>query len=267
VAGNARQAHQLAVAIESKREAERQINSSLEVFGSATAGTEDQPQAEFIDLLKKLAPRLIEQRTALQQHVQAVADLARAEDVQTRVNLEFDLGLGQTVASKEQARQDVKAARQAEQAGRAQLAQALASIREELEQRLGAAQAEALVGGAEALVARDHWDAVLQAEFTPAQLEGEAAKVLAEALAARWTIEMDAAAKLAQARSERAAYRAAPEIYKTRRLADVLVEGLRDARKFFVAFDPGQRVLRVRFLIDDDIRIEPYETRPEDKQR
>jgi hypothetical protein len=86
--------------------------------------------------------------------------------------------------------------------------------------------------------------------------------MLAAALAERWTKEMDAARQLVQMQNEREAYRAAPAVYQARRLIEVLVEGMKDARKFFLAFEPGSRQVRVRFVVDDTLRVEPIDIAP-----
>ena len=86
------------------------------------------------------------------------------------------------------------------------------------------------------------------------------------ALADRWQTEMGAAAELVRVQNEREAYRAAPEIYKSRRLMEVLVDGVKDARKYFLAFDPGKRTVRVRFVAEDQAGSEPIEWRTEEKR-
>ena len=146
------------------------------------------------------------------------------------------------------------------------MAQALAPLRAEAERQLTPAQAAALFHGDEARLARAYWDAKLAHDFTLGRLEGEAAATLAEALAQRWTTEMNAAKDVIETQNERAAYMAAPEVYKTRRLIEVLVNGVKDARKFFLAFDPGQRHVRVRFVVDDQSQLEPVDISPERKK-
>ena len=47
--------------------------------------------------------------------------------------------------------------------------------------------------------------------------------------------------------NERHAYAASPNIYKARRYLEVLVKGLAGARKYFLAFDPKDRNVKVRF--------------------
>ena len=37
---------------------------------------------------------------------------------------------------------------------------------------------------------------------------------------------------------------------------EVLVNGIRDSRKFFLAFDPGDRQVRVRFIAEEQARPE-----------
>jgi len=118
---------------------------------------------------------------------------------------------------------------------------------------------------AEARLERAYWEERLNRGFSPARLEGEAAATLAKALATRWTKEMDAARDLIEMQNERAAYQAAPEVYRMRRLMEVLVVGLRDARKYFLAFEPGDRRVRVRFRDESDVQLSPEEFSPDRK--
>jgi hypothetical protein len=128
------------------------------------------------------------------------------------------------------------------------LEQALAPLRSAARQSLNEAQLAALVRRYESQVAAAYWNEQLATQFTPAHLQGEAAKTLAQGLAKRWEIEMKAVGDLASALNEREAYRAAPRIYRARRVMEVLVDGIKDARKYFLAFDPGARKVRVRFM-------------------
>ncbi|HQL54759.1 MAG TPA: hypothetical protein PLQ87_08620, partial [Phycisphaerae bacterium] len=114
--------------------------------------------------------------------------------------------------------------------------------------------------------ARDYWEEQLAQDFTLARLEGEAAVALAKALAARWTKEMTAARDVIELQNERTAYYTAPSVYKTRRLAEVLVNGLKDARKYFLAFDPGGRTVRVRFISEDQPQLQPQDIAPDRKR-
>lgn len=252
VAGDARSARLLANAVERNRKASELVNDADKVLSRVDPAVVDEFSA-----------RLAEMEPLFRAHVDAAARLEWTQDQKRQVDLEFELGLGQTVDQQEQAGQAVVEAEKSEQAAAAALEAAAAELRQQAVARLGPVTAEALILGFEAHVARTYWEERLEAQFTPARLEGEAAAVLAKALAERWVKEMKAAKDLAQMRNERQAYRAAPEVYKTRRLIEVLVDGIKDARKFFLAFDPGDRLVRVRFITEDDLRLEPTDIRPE----
>ncbi|HMQ17364.1 MAG TPA: hypothetical protein PKC49_15465, partial [Phycisphaerae bacterium] len=87
------------------------------------------------------------------------------------------------------------------------------------------------------------WNELLEQDLIG--LEGEAAVVLAGAQARRWERELRSAAEVARVLNERSAYAAAPEVYRARRYLQVLAEGIRDARKYLLAFDPGTLHLRL----------------------
>lgn len=255
VAGDAVTARALANAVERARKASEALNDALQTLHAADARTVDE-----------LTRQLEQSESVFQAHISAQARLERARDAQLDAELNFELGLGETAAERNRVARAVAAAQADERAAADALAAALAPWRTAAAQRLGPALAEALIRSEQARLTRAYWERELELSFTPSRLEGEAAAKLAEALADRWTIEMSAAKELTQALNERQAYQAAPQIYKTRRLIDVLVNGLKDARKFFVAFDPGQRDVRVRFLVDDDIRLSPIDIAPERKR-
>jgi regulator of protease activity HflC (stomatin/prohibitin superfamily) len=242
-------ARALAVAIKNSRESNEIVNrAERELLGVAPAA------------LVAAEERLAGLPAALLADVQAQARLEAALEEHRQVELAFELGLGQTLEARSQAALAVNEARQAAEAA----TQALLAAEEPLRGQLAGLtppQVAALFDRSRALVARKHWDDELARCFTPARLEGEAAALLARALAERWTMEMDAARQVAQAENEREAYYAAPDIYKARRLADVLVNGLKDARKFFLAFAPGDRKVRVRFVTEDDLRLNPEDQR------
>jgi regulator of protease activity HflC (stomatin/prohibitin superfamily) len=252
VAGDARSARLLANAVERNRKASELVNDTDKVLSGVDPAVVDEFSA-----------RLAEMEPLFRAHVDAAARLEWTQEQKRQVDLEFELGLGQTVDQRDRAGQAVAEAQKSEQAAAAALAAAAADLRRQAAARLGPPPAKALILGFEARVARTYWEEKLEAQFTPARLEGEAATVLAKALAERWAKEMKAAKDLAQMQNERQAYRAAPEVYMTRRLIEVLVEGIKDARKFFLAFAPGDRLVRVRFIAEDDLRLEPTDISPE----
>ncbi|MEW6252864.1 MAG: hypothetical protein AB1716_19680, partial [Planctomycetota bacterium] len=135
----------------------------------------------------------------------------------------------------------------------------------EAQQKLGDEHARAVVRAAAAQVARGYWEAVAEAGLARSRLEGAAAARLAEASAERWQKEMSAARQVTELTSEREAFRAAPQIYRARQLMAVLTDGLWDARKFLLGFEPQGRTIRVRLLPDDDLQLRPEEVSPDRK--
>jgi hypothetical protein len=255
VAGDAPTARFLARAVERSRKASETVNDSEQTLRSAAPA-----------VAAALAARIKDVEPLFQAHIEAEAELARVREAQREVEQDFELGLGRTLDERRRAAASVAQAERDEQTTAAALEQAVAPLRAEAERQLAPIQAAALFRGDEARLARAYWDAKLAHDFTLARLEGEAAALLAGALAERWTKEMNAAKDLIEMQNEREAYLAAPEVYKARRLIEVLVNGVKDSRKFFLAFDPGQRNVRVRFVVDDQVRLEPIDISPERKK-
>ena len=251
VAGDARTARVLANAIERDRKANEAVNDSLQVLATANP-----------EIVQEMLSTLTPLDDLIKRHVEAEARLERARDQRREVEQDFELGLGQTTEARHKAADAVTQAENDERAAAAALAKDVAPLQQAAAARLTPELAEALIQGAEARMARAYWDERLLQVFTPGRLEGEAAARLAAAQADRWTIEMNAARELTQAENERDAYRAAPSIYKARRLMEVLVDGLKDSRKYFLAFDPGARQVRVRIIPEDEVRLEPTELTP-----
>ena len=210
-------------------------------------------------VVEALQTSLAEHEPAMRERVLAAIALMDAELQREQVKQDYELGLGKTLEAQAEAERIVAAKRAGDHVVAAGLESALAPWRAEALTRLAEPQVQALVDGFEARVAAAYWEAQLAAQFTPARLQGKVAKQLADALADRWQIEMKAVGDLASARNEREAYRVAPRIYKARRLIDVLVAGLKDSRKYFLAFDPGNRKVRVRFVLEDE-PVRPEET-------
>lgn len=252
VAGDERRARELANAVSQNRLEDTRIDDAQQRL----AGFTDDVLAPWISRLEEHTP-------AFGELVAARARLAAAQDQQDRVALEFELGLGQTTEQRDAAIQRVTAAEAAVAAARAALRDAVASIRAAAAEKLNSAAAEALVQLTEARVAREFWQARLAQGFSPAWLEGESASILAQALANRWQEEMQAAGDVTVVRNEREAYRAAPKVYKARRLMEVLVNGIKNARKYFLAFDPEGRTVRVRFISGDSLRLDPMDVTTE----
>jgi regulator of protease activity HflC (stomatin/prohibitin superfamily) len=252
VAGDARTARYLANAVEQNRRASERVNAAEETLHTADPAL----IASWSARLDAIAPQF-------KAHTDAVARLDWSRELQRQVEQEFELGLGRTLDERRAAAQTVAQTEKDEQQAAATLQQASAPLRSEAAKALSTAQVDALFRLAEARQTRAYWEDQLNRGFNPARLEGEAAATLAAALADRWTKEMDAARNLIEMENEREAYQAAPDVYKARRLMEVLVAGLRDARKYFLAFDPGDRLVRLRFLAEEEPRLRPEDVSPE----
>lgn len=199
----------------------------------------------------------------LEQRLEALAGLLRARVEATwavdqarqqreQIESDLELGLGRTLRQRAEAEQAQKQAEQDEQENLAVLQEALAPIRRELAERFEAGVVEALIERTAARVALDFWNRRLEAEL--AGLEGEAAVILARAQAARWQNELRAAGEVTRLLHEKAAYTVAPRIYKTYRYLEVLVNGIKDARKYFLAFEPAGRTVHLRLEAQEQAR-------------
>ena len=242
VAGDSERARRLAQTTVRVRESNERLNGALRAL------REVQPET-----VTALSDRLMAAATLIEAHTQSVADLEDAAATWRQVEEDYELGLGQTFGAPERARDVVRMAEGAEREAAARVEEAFAPVRAEAAGQLTPEQVDALVASVTARVAGAYWDRLLDDEFRDPELGGEAAARLSQARAERWTIEMGAAVELARAENEREAYQAAPEVYKARRLMEVLTDGVRDARKYFLAFDPGDRLVRVRFVAEDTL--------------
>ncbi len=254
-AGNAQLARRLARMVERARRASEQIGRTEAALAEIDATT-----------LRTLTDELLTLEALFRARVEAGGRRELAEERLLQARLDFEYGLGQTWADQQRAAAAAAQARADEEAAVAALEAALAPRRAALGERLGPSRAETLIAHVTARVEQSLWREALDWEFTPTRLGGEAAGLLAAAAAERWQIELAAEADLAVARNERAAFRAAPQVYKSRRLMEVLTEGLKDARKFFLAFDPGDRTVRVRFVAEDQASTDIINLRPGDGQ-
>ena len=136
---------------------------------------------------------------------------------------------------------------------------ALAEARQRLAEKYDEAAVDLLTERAVLQITRAFWTQRLERYLNG--LEGEAAVTLAEAQARRWELEMRAAGEVALLENERYAFAVAPEIYKTREYLQVLVNGLMDARKYFVAFDPGdKREVHVRLQTEEQAQPDILDT-------
>jgi regulator of protease activity HflC (stomatin/prohibitin superfamily) len=255
VAGDAPTARLLANAVEQNLQASKQASTAEEVLATADPA-----------VVATLTARLKEIEPLFEARIEAEARRDWASELKRQVDQEFELGLGRTLDEQRNATQVVAQAESDAQKAAAALQQATTPLRSEMAARLTAAQVDALLRLTEARLARAHWEDKLNRGFNPARLEGEAAATLARALAERWTKEMDAAQDLIEMQNERDAYQAAPEVYQARRMLEVLVAGLKDARKYFLAFDPGDRIVHMRFIAEEELRLQPEEISPDRKK-
>jgi len=181
-----------------------------------------------------------------------------------RIRKDFELGLGGSLRDQARAEQAVQTGVEARAQGEADLEAAVAPVRAQLLKDYDLETAEALLEWAGTQVALEFWNEQLEKGLSG--LEGEAAVILAKAQAQRWELEMRAAGEVALLQNERYAYAAAPKIYKTRGYLQVLVDGIKDARKYFLAFEPGDRDVHIRLETQEqaqpDIADMPTSTGP-----
>lgn len=188
-------------------------------------------------------------REAVRAAVEAAAHADRMAWRRSQIEEDVSLGLGPSRRQLEESREQEAQAVQAAQAARARAKVVLERLEGELQSRGDAAVVRAILDRWQATVALDYW--AERIEQLSRELEGKAAVELAQALGRRWQQEMRAAAEVARVRSERDAYRAAPEIYTARAVLSALSEGLRQARKYVLAFDPGPRRVHLRIDAQD----------------
>jgi len=164
--------------------------------------------------------------------------------IQERDDTEKDwgLGLGRTTEQRNAAQEAVKQAEQQAGQARQALESALVPARAALAAR-GAEQVERQIAHRRARVGAAFWDR--EVEHALIGVEGAAQVILAQARAERWERELRAAAEVARVLNERSAFEAAPEVYLARRYLEVLREGIREARKYVLAFDPSTLHLRL----------------------
>ena len=241
VAGNRDTAHSLAQAIGN-------------LSPSILYQTEMALQTVDAGLLEKYQKRLATLKPKFTGVVTARWRLKFVQQVEDEIELDFELGLGRSVEERARARQEVLRAKEELARIETELEEACAPVRAEALRQLDEATVTALFDNAAARFALEFWQGRLRI-LLPA-VQGEAAKLLAEAQAKRWGEEMDQATEVARLWGARDAYRAAPRIYKTRKYLEVLVNGIRNSRKFFLAFDPGDRQVRVHFIVEEQARPE-----------
>lgn len=243
VAGDRRRAVLLAFALGQVERAEIDQSNLLRTLepekSKLPEGLRDQAAA--------LKPEFDAYFSAMWNRAQVVDDYDLARD-------EYERGMGRSsgeISKLEQAKQDAeKAEQQAASAVDAKLAPLLAAAR----QTLSEAAAKAWIGSQRTEMARGYWNARIA--VAASSLQGSAGVKLAEAQVRRWDVEMQAAGKLARVENERYAYEASPNVYKTRRYLEVLVNGLIDSRKYFFAFDPAGRSVHLRIQAEEKVRTD-----------
>jgi hypothetical protein len=184
----------------------------------------------------------------------ARARLDQAQRDREGIELDLELGLGRNLQERRAALDAVRAAERQVVAAERVFNAALEDLRPEVAAEIGESAARALEQFVIADAALGFWNNRLR-ELLPS-VQGEAAELLAQGQAARWEQELSAAQKLARIRGEREAFRAAPNIYRTRKYLEALSEGLANARKFFLAFDPGDRDVTIRIIAEEKARAD-----------
>lgn len=232
VAGDKRKAIALAHALDQVQmnaELRSELDRKLRERGDV-----DYPQDRRLEALKPQMTALLEAQWRL--------ELGRQE--LERIGEDLELGLGGSLWDQERAEQAVRASTAVLHEAEAAWEVAVAPVRAELLKTYDAEAAEAWLARAGVEIALGFWNQRLEEHLSG--LEGEAAVTLAKAQARRWELEMRAAGEVALLQNERYAYAAAPDVYKARSYLQVLVNGIVDARKYFLAFDPGDRTLHLR---------------------
>jgi membrane protease subunit HflK len=189
-----------------------------------------------------------------QAQVEAQWELRSATRRRQEIDSEFELGLGRTVAQRERAREEAAAAQRAVEATAERAEAAMRPLRESLGAAWSAPVAEALLAHKRAEVGLAFWNARLESILTG--LEGDAAVMLARARTTRWQRELAAESAVARLRNERSAYEAAPVVFQQRSYMQRLADGIKDARKIFLAFRPGERVIRIDFDAKDQGQLD-----------
>lgn len=191
-------------------------------------------------------------RPLIDARLRAKWTLDLEQQILARIRKDFELGLGGSMEDQARAATAVELETRALREAETRLAAEVKPLRDRLLKYNDAAVVDAWIEQAETLVALDFWNRRLEEDLTG--LKGAAAVTLSEAQARRWQLEMRAAGELALLQNERYVFAAAPEIYKARSYLQVLVNGIKDARKYFMAFEPGERKVHVRLEAQEQAR-------------
>ena len=200
----------------------------------------------------QLAAQMLEpSRPVLQAGFEAELKLERAERNERRAAQDLELGAG-TTASMRHAQTALELAQVERESAAKSAEESLRPVRESLARTHGDELARALLDACVADFGLRFW--IGQTARQLEGLEGKAAVTLSQALAKRWEVELTTAGELTRLLNERVAYRAAPELYKRRRYLQALAGGMRAARKYFLAFEPGDRTIRLRLEMQEQAR-------------
>ncbi len=248
VAGDRGRAQQLAAAVRGAISAENALNLAEAQLSPRLSEDEI---ASYDERFETFAPQFL----ALEQARWALAQTERLRD---RSEMQFGLGMRFTANDRAVIDEQVVAAERRVEEAEEQLSDSLLEVRSALrDEQLSDDEIDALVARATARTALTFWRAKTQS--LEQELQGQAAVLLAEARAERWEREMRAAAQVTQLRLELEAYRAAPAIYRTRRYLTELVNGIRQDRKYFMAFPSERRPVHIRYQAEEQARPEDVE--------
>jgi hypothetical protein len=243
VAGDTARAERLARAIEAVQAAETRVSIAEKAMSDVHGKAPTTPDRIVEGHKDKFTGRF---------EAQLAAEQAREE--RDRVKDEFELGMGRSVPQVKRAQEAAQAAEAAEKKAADELEAALKPIRSQVAAGLDKASVDSIIASASAQAELGFWNDRLSR--TLSGLEGAAAVTLEEAQARRWDLETKAAAELILVENERLAYAAAPAVYKARRYLDVLANGMKDARKMFLAFLPHDRRVHLRGQLEDQARTD-----------
>lgn len=243
VAGEKALALALSAAIDNAREADVLLNQ-------AETQLDGVPDAAVEKAMERLAPA----EKPFQARVEARYRLDRARERLETIQRDIDLGIGRKISELQEAQAAVNEAEQALDRLDASLNDAFAAAQKDLAGTLTPEAFEGVVARLKARLALSFWNERLEALLRG--LGGEAAVKLEEAQAKRWQQEMKVAGELARFQNEVAAYEAAPSTYRLRKYLDVLVDGIKDSRKYFLAFLPNGRKVHVRMETQEETRTD-----------
>ena len=212
------QENEVLSAVAGNRDTARSLAQAIENLSpSILYQTEMALQSIDAKLLEQHQNRLTALKSKFTGVVTARWRLKHVQQVEVEIELDFELGLGRSFEERARARQDVLQAEQELAQVEAELEEACAPVRTEALRKFDEATVTALFDNAAARFALEFWQGRLR-KLLPS-VQGEAAKLLAEAQAKRWGEEMDQATEVARLWGDRDAYRAAPRIYKTRQVS------------------------------------------------